>query len=156
MKWGKEAKIWKIKGKSYTVKEIALKIGLTTGRTRDRLKKLERNGEPLERVFDPNRWNKGARLFPYKGKRMIISDIALDLKVSPNRLKYRAQQIRKKGYPEETLLDDGFWKCRDKTNYKKNKIRLIKKNVPDKLTRAERQILQQIPAPSELERRVLG
>ena len=146
-----------VRGKKRTVRELTEMAGLPDPRVmRHRVNKCLERSWDLERVFDDDFWHRNNASTPKKfyrinGVKLTAGDIARIKKISKDTVDSRIRTCLKNKWPVYVVMDETIWQKRGK---KPNKVEYYKKYVTGKPTKKEFELLQKIPEPSPVERRM--
>ena len=139
-------------GEVLSNKEISERTGLSVSILQKRWKKCREMGWPESYAYDNNRWPRQRKPRCLKcpdGKVRNYGEIARMLCIDYTTVLSRLRTLREGGEPVDRLFDERRWYKR-----KKRDVRFC--GVKDKITESEKAILDKIPGPSDLERKVFG
>lgn len=143
-------KLFLIKGKVMTYKDIAQCIGLTVLGAKKRVQRAKRREMPIESIFDEEQWKQGGpKRYKNKFGWLTAAQIANKARISPATARVRLRKLRERGLDLNLVFDDDFWLGRRKVG-----MRRVDEVIM--LERGQQEILEKIPAPSALEQRIFG
>ena len=145
---------FKYEDKFYSLKDIAYKTGIHKDALAYRLRRCIAKNLPISRAFDNAYWQRGKPVLiecPMSGMAN-MHEIARYMDVSYNTVKARINNLQKRGEPVWLLWDDTRWRGK----YDPNKAIDNMPRPVQYVTPYEREVLNRIPEPSPLERRIFG
>jgi len=139
------------RGARMTIADIASRIHRSPRCVRRRLEKCKERGWPPEYAFINKKWPQTKQKYRIEcpdGEIRSPFEVGKMLEVSAETIRKRVQRLRKEGKPDTDIFNSDRW-------YKKKaEVKLTEKCL--RPNAREQAILDSIPAPSELERRVFG
>jgi len=137
-------------GEKMTLDEIGKHLNRSRRCLGRRVKKCAERGWPMERAFDNSKWHKSREKYQVRcpdGKLRTPAEIGRMLGIKGDTIRHRIKRLRSDGIPDSEIFNKSRW-------YKKQEP--IPAGHYMKPTKREQEILDRIPAPSELERRLFG
>ena len=141
-------------GKITKVHDIAKALGIGATTLRNRWKECEERGWPEEAAYDHAKWaarSKGIQIKCPDGKYRDLAEVGKLLGVHPETVRGRPRILKKTGESMDELWRKDRWRGPNPkmaTEFDGNRCVGV--------TAEEKRLLDRIPGPSELERRVFG
>jgi len=142
------------KGEVRTVKFIAECLGIAEHTLRHRWKVCKEKGWPESKAYEPTLWSTASnkiRIECPDGKTRDLEELGDYLDVHPETVRGRLRILKRNEEPASELFNLTRWRGRNKKHkygYDASETVL--------LTPEEKMMLERIPGPSELEKRIFG